>query len=94
MNRDLSAPRDFAALKALIAARAPAMPKRLAQIASFALDNPDEIAFGTVASIAARTRSRTAGDTRSGVRNARDTVMVPTPARRADHTPRHRPTLP
>lgn len=54
MNRDLSAPRDFAALKALIAARAPAMPKRLAQIASFALDNPDEIAFGTVASIAAQ----------------------------------------
>jgi DNA-binding MurR/RpiR family transcriptional regulator len=54
MNRNLSAPRDFAALKALIAARAPAMPKRLAQIASFALDNPDEIAFGTVASIAAQ----------------------------------------
>jgi DNA-binding MurR/RpiR family transcriptional regulator len=47
-----SAPRDFAALKALIAARAPALPRRLGQIASFALEYPDEIAFGTVASIA------------------------------------------
>ena len=47
-----SPPRDFAALKALIAERAAALPKRLTQIASFALDNPDEIAFGTVSSIA------------------------------------------
>ena len=54
MTEPPSSPRDFAALKALIAARAPAMPKRLAQIAGFALDNPDEIAFGTVASIAAQ----------------------------------------
>ena len=30
----------------------PALPKRLTQIASFALENPDEIAFGTVSSIA------------------------------------------
>ncbi len=50
----LSPPRDFAGLKALIAERAQALPKRLTQIASFALDNPDEIAFGTVASIAAQ----------------------------------------
>ena len=48
----MSPPRDFAALKALIAERAGALPKRLTQIASFALDNPDEIAFGTVSSIA------------------------------------------
>jgi DNA-binding MurR/RpiR family transcriptional regulator len=45
-------PRDFAALKALITERAQELPKRLTQIASFALDNPDEIAFGTVSSIA------------------------------------------
>jgi DNA-binding MurR/RpiR family transcriptional regulator len=49
-------PRDFAALKALIAARAQSLPKRLTQIAGFALDNPDEIAFGTVASIAEQAR--------------------------------------
>jgi len=30
----------------------PALPKRLVQIAAFALDHPDEIAFGTVSSIA------------------------------------------
>jgi DNA-binding MurR/RpiR family transcriptional regulator len=47
----LDAPRDYAALKNLIAARAAAMPRRLAQIAAFALDNPDDMAFGTVASL-------------------------------------------
>src|SRR6185312_16544490 len=46
------APRDFAALKALILMRSQTLPRRLAQVASFALDNPDEIAFGTAASIA------------------------------------------
>jgi DNA-binding MurR/RpiR family transcriptional regulator len=51
-NQD--APRDFAALKALVQARSQSLPRRLAQIASFALDNPDEIAFGTAASIAAK----------------------------------------
>ena len=52
MTETLPPPRDFAALKALIAERAQALPKRLTQIASFALENPDEIAFGTVSSIA------------------------------------------
>ena len=52
MTETLAPPRDFAGLKALIAERAQALPKRLTQIASFALDNPDEIAFGTVSSIA------------------------------------------
>jgi hypothetical protein len=52
MTGNTSPPRDFAALKALIAERAMAFPKRLTQIASFALENPDEIAFGTVSSIA------------------------------------------
>lgn len=49
-----SPPRDFPALKALIAGRAAALPKRLTQVASYALDNPDEIAFGTVSSIASQ----------------------------------------
>jgi DNA-binding MurR/RpiR family transcriptional regulator len=45
-------PKDFAALKARIAERAQSMPKRLTQVAAYALEFPDEIAFGTVASIA------------------------------------------
>ena len=49
-----SAPREFAALKTLIMARSQTLPRRLVQIASYALDNPDEIAFGTAASIAAK----------------------------------------
>ena len=52
MTETLSPPRDFASLKALITERAGALPKRLTQIAAFALENPDEIAFGTVSSIA------------------------------------------
>jgi len=51
---DDAAPRDFPALRALIAARAPTLPRRLTQVASFALDNPDDIAFGTAASVAQR----------------------------------------
>jgi DNA-binding MurR/RpiR family transcriptional regulator len=54
MTQTASPPRDFAALKALIAERAGSLPKRLAQIAAFALDQPDEIAFGTVSTIAAQ----------------------------------------
>ncbi len=46
------APRDFANLKALIVARSSDLPRRLVQVATFALENPDDIAFGTVASIA------------------------------------------
>ncbi len=45
-------PKDFLGLKARIAERAGDLPKRLMQIASFTLDHPDEIAFGTVSSIA------------------------------------------
>ncbi len=47
-----TAPRDFATLKALIVERAADLPKRLVQVATFAVNNPDDIAFGTVASIA------------------------------------------
>ncbi|MDE2383973.1 MAG: MurR/RpiR family transcriptional regulator [Alphaproteobacteria bacterium] len=45
-------PRDFQSLQQLIAERAQDLPKRLAQVAGYALGNPDEIAFGTAASIA------------------------------------------
>ena len=46
------APKDYQALRALIAQRGELLPKRLTQVAAYALENPDEIAFGTVASIA------------------------------------------
>jgi DNA-binding MurR/RpiR family transcriptional regulator len=45
-------PRDFPGLRALIADRARNLPKRLTQIATYALEHPDDIAFGTVSSIA------------------------------------------
>jgi DNA-binding MurR/RpiR family transcriptional regulator len=48
-----SPPKDFPTLRTAIAQRAGDLPKRLMQVASYALDNPDEIAFGTVASVAA-----------------------------------------
>lgn len=47
------APQDFAALRALILARAERLPRRLTQVASYALDHPDEVAFGTAAGVAA-----------------------------------------
>ncbi|OOG68400.1 putative HTH-type transcriptional regulator YbbH [Ensifer sp. M14] len=45
-------PQDFEALKAVILERKAQLPKRLKQVAAYSLDNPDEIAFGTAASIA------------------------------------------
>ena len=48
----LSPPQDFDALRATILERKAELPKRLTQVAAYALDNPDEIAFGTAASIA------------------------------------------
>lgn len=47
-------PRDFPALQALIAERAGELPRRLMQVASYAVERPDDIAFGTVASAAAQ----------------------------------------
>lgn len=47
-----SPPQDFAALRALMAQRRDQLPKRLAQIADFALRQPQDIAFRTVADIA------------------------------------------
>ena len=46
------APRSFAALRQALIDRKAKLPKRLAQMAAFTVANPDEIAFGTVASIA------------------------------------------
>ena len=45
-------PRDFDSLRSVIIERKETMPKRLAQVAAYALSNPDEMAFGTAASIA------------------------------------------
>lgn len=48
----MAVPRDFDSLRAAILERRESLPKRIAQIAAYALDNPDDIAFGTAASIA------------------------------------------
>lgn len=47
-----NAPEDYEALRALLVSRREVMPKRLKQLASFALDHPEDMAFGTVAEIA------------------------------------------
>jgi DNA-binding MurR/RpiR family transcriptional regulator len=52
MSDSAVAPKDFPGLKSLIMEKAADLPKRLTQVASFALDHPDEIAFGTAASVA------------------------------------------
>ena len=49
---DPPAPRDFDSLRTAILERRESLPKRIAQVAAYALDNPDDIAFGTAASIA------------------------------------------
>jgi len=46
-------PRDFDALRIAMIDRKTDMPKRLAQAAAYCLGNPDDVAFGTAASIAA-----------------------------------------
>ncbi|RUT28792.1 MurR/RpiR family transcriptional regulator [Arsenicitalea aurantiaca] len=55
---DVSPPRDLAGLRALILARRDRFPKRLAQIAIFALDHPEDFALGTAATIAARAETQ------------------------------------
>lgn len=45
---------DYETLRERIIAGRAGMPKRLAQVAEFAVDHPDEIALGTVGSIAAQ----------------------------------------
>jgi DNA-binding MurR/RpiR family transcriptional regulator len=46
-------PRSFDQLKEMLLAKREELPRRLVQVAAFALENPDDIAFGTVASVAA-----------------------------------------
>lgn len=48
------APKDFQSLRTALVERQQELPRRLSQVAAFALENPDEIAFGTVASIASQ----------------------------------------
>jgi DNA-binding MurR/RpiR family transcriptional regulator len=45
-------PRDFDALRSAVMGRRDALPKRLIQVADYAMQHPGEIAFGTAASIA------------------------------------------
>lgn len=47
-------PRDFAALRERVIGRWEELPRRLTQVAEYALNNPDDVAFGTAASIAAK----------------------------------------
>lgn len=47
-------PADYDSLRDLVIARRDHLPKRLAQVAEYLLGQPDEIAFGTVATIAAK----------------------------------------
>ncbi|WP_246505064.1 MurR/RpiR family transcriptional regulator [Microvirga antarctica] len=47
-----AAPEDYEGLRQLLLHRREAMPKRLKQLAAFALAHPEEMAFGTVAGIA------------------------------------------
>ncbi|WP_227321745.1 MurR/RpiR family transcriptional regulator [Acidisoma silvae] len=49
-----AAPRDFRTLRALIVERRGQLPKRLVQVADFAVQHPQEIAFGRVAELAKR----------------------------------------
>jgi DNA-binding MurR/RpiR family transcriptional regulator len=50
--RTIVPPKDFESLRSAILERKGSLPKRLTQVAAYALDNPDEIAFRTAASIA------------------------------------------
>ena len=50
----MDSPTDFDGLKARLIRVKPDLPKRLQQVAAFALENPQEMALGTASSIAAR----------------------------------------
>ena len=54
MQDEEAAPRDFRQLRDVVVARREHLPKRLAQVAAYAIAHPDELAFGTAASIAAK----------------------------------------
>jgi DNA-binding MurR/RpiR family transcriptional regulator len=55
-DADITAPppRDFWSLRNLIVERKDRLPKRLAEVARYAMASPDDVAFGTAASIAER----------------------------------------
>jgi len=53
-DTDKGPPRSFKALRDLLVVERPKLPKRLQQVADFAAQSPDDIAFGTAASIAER----------------------------------------
>ena len=57
------APRDFDSLRAVVGKRLGDLPKRLSQVGKYALDHPDEIAFGTTATHCRR-RARATLDAR------------------------------
>ena len=50
--RDREVPKDFEDLKALVIARRADFPRRIAQVAEYSMAHPDEVAFGTAASVA------------------------------------------
>lgn len=52
MTAKIVPPADFDSLRLSIMAQRENLPKRLMQVAAYALDHPDEMAFGTTASIA------------------------------------------
>ncbi len=52
ISAKITPPQDFDTLRAAILERRGELPKRLTQVAAYALDHPDDIAFGTAASIA------------------------------------------
>jgi DNA-binding MurR/RpiR family transcriptional regulator len=54
MTHSPEPPRNFEALKSMLIANRDELPPRLVQVAAFALENPDEVALGTAASIAAQ----------------------------------------
>jgi len=51
-DNDALPPRDFWSLRNRMVSRKDTLPKRLAQVAIYAVANPDDVAFGTAASIA------------------------------------------
>lgn len=55
-NHDKQPPRDFRSLRGLIVDMHDKLPRRLAQVAVYAIDSPDNIAFGTVAGVAAEAK--------------------------------------
>ncbi|HEX9790676.1 MAG TPA: MurR/RpiR family transcriptional regulator [Kiloniellales bacterium] len=52
MAETLKVPKDFESLRTLVVLRRDDLPRRLAQVAEFALEHPDEVAFGTAAELA------------------------------------------